>query len=238
MSATEATPEIKAERKARPDPKPLTTEYHKAHKQVLLWAAILLVWELVGVDLEKAKEAGGNVGALVKSIKSPQAVPWVLLILIGYFLFKITVEWYQCNHLRRASPLARADFYSAWCISLLTYALYIGQASSQIQFADLLRQSRNLGVILGVVLMTGLGLYIGVLLRFAWEDGHLSWHSLKTVGISIFAFLFAISLGVSWTTAIRTVALGLGLSFLFQLSIFIWGKRLERQLYDQPHVQR
>ena len=36
----------------------------------MLWAGILLIWELVGVDLEKAKDAEGNVGAIVKSIKS------------------------------------------------------------------------------------------------------------------------------------------------------------------------
>jgi hypothetical protein len=88
--------ESKAELKIR-DPEALSPEYHKAHKQLMLWAGILLTWELVGVDLEKAKEADGNVGTLVKSIKSPRAVPWVLLILVGYFLFKLFVEWRQVH---------------------------------------------------------------------------------------------------------------------------------------------
>jgi len=43
------------------------------------------MWELVGIDLEKAKEAGGNAGAIVSAIKSPQAVPWALMILVAYF---------------------------------------------------------------------------------------------------------------------------------------------------------
>src|SRR5438552_4102710 len=68
--------ETKSER-PKPDPKALTPEYHKARKQLMLWAAILFIWELVGIDLEKAKEVGGNAGALITAIKSPQAVPWV-----------------------------------------------------------------------------------------------------------------------------------------------------------------
>ncbi|HEX3145973.1 MAG TPA: hypothetical protein VHQ64_18510 [Pyrinomonadaceae bacterium] len=40
--------------KPKPDPKPLSAEYHKAHKQLMLWSAILFIWESVGIDLEKA----------------------------------------------------------------------------------------------------------------------------------------------------------------------------------------
>src|SRR4051794_36387991 len=98
------------------EPRALTSEYHKARKQLMLWAGILLIWEFVGIDLEKAKETEGNVGALVKSIKSPQAVPWVLLILVGYFLFKLTVEWYQCSEARRNMKVAKIDFRSAWVV--------------------------------------------------------------------------------------------------------------------------
>lgn len=125
--------------KPKRDPSALTSEYHKARKQLMLWAGILLIWELVGVDLERAKEADGNFSALVKAIKSPQAVPWVLLILVAYFLFKVTVEWYQCNEARRNMRVARIDFTSAWVVSLLAYVLYFAQAISHVQFADLLQ---------------------------------------------------------------------------------------------------
>lgn len=124
---------------ARPrvDPKALSTEYHKARKQLMLWAGILFIWELVGIDLEIAKEAGGNPGALVKSIKSPQAIPWVLVILVGYFLFKTTIEWHQCNEGRRRLRASKIDFISTWVVSGLAYALYVGQAIGRVQFADL-----------------------------------------------------------------------------------------------------
>jgi len=137
----EAEPQTKG-RTAR-DPQALTSEYHKARKQLMLWAGILFIWELVGIDLEKAKEAGGNAGAVITAIKSPQAVPWVLLILVAYFLFKTTVEWYQCSRARRSLRVSRIDFGSAWFVTVLACALYAYQAISRIQFADVVQRSNR-----------------------------------------------------------------------------------------------
>jgi hypothetical protein len=137
------------------DPQALTSEYHKARKQVLLWAGILFIWELVGIDLEKAKEAGGNAGAIITAIKSPQAVPWVLLVLVAYFVFKLWIEWNQCEGRRRETFYSRVDFWSAMAVAFLAYSLYAYQAVSQIQLADLLQHSsRTLSVVAGV----GLGM--------------------------------------------------------------------------------
>lgn len=85
----------------------------------------------------------GNFGAIITAIKSPQAVPWALLILVAYFLFKITVEWYQCNLARRKLWVARIDFISGWIVSLIAYALYFGQTLKQVQLADLLKDPNN-----------------------------------------------------------------------------------------------
>lgn len=142
-------PEVTPGTRVPNDPKALTPEYHKAHKQVMLWSAILLFWELVGIDLEKAQDAGGHIGSLLKSIKSPQAVPWVLVILVGYFLFKVTVEWYQCNQERRTIRVSMADILSAWSVSLLSYALYVYQAINRVQFADGISKT-NLGILVGI----------------------------------------------------------------------------------------
>jgi len=124
------------------DPRALSTEYHKARKQLMLWAAVLFIWELVGIDLEKAKEVGGNAGAIIIAIKSPQAVPWVLLVLVAYFLFKVTIEWYQCNLSRRERLVSRIDFFSAWIVSLMAYVLYLMQAIRRVQFANLQGKAR------------------------------------------------------------------------------------------------
>jgi len=123
----------------------------------MLWAGVLFIWELVGIDLEKAKEAGGNFGAFIGAIKSPQAVPWALLILVGYFLFKVTIEWQQCDVARRKVRVARIDFVSGWVVSIIAFALYYIQAINRVQFADLIldkaaRYSWLTGIPVGVLL--------------------------------------------------------------------------------------
>lgn len=140
-------PEDKLQKSAR-EPQALTSEYHKARKQLILWAGILFIWELVGIDLEKAKEVGGSAGAILAAIKSPQAAPWALLILVGYFLFRFTVEWFQSNISRRQMRVARIDFYSSWVISLLAFALYIFQTVRRVQFANL--PARSLWNVMGL----------------------------------------------------------------------------------------
>ena len=142
--------EPKLEVKLARDPKALSPEYHKAHKQLMLWSAILFIWELVGIDLSKAKEAGGNVGPIFTVLKSPQAVPWVLLLLVGYFFFKCVVEWGQCDANRRKVRYARIDFISALSVSTAAIALYITQAISHVQLADLLQTPKAESLITGM----------------------------------------------------------------------------------------
>ena len=141
------------EPKPPPHPRDLSSEYHKAHKQLMLWATILLIWELIGVDLSKAKDAGGNIGPIVTALKSPQAVPWALTGLVVYFLFKCSVEWAQCHPDRRKIRFARIDFISAWVVAVAAIALYTGQAISRIQVADFFAdQSRSIPLVVGATI--------------------------------------------------------------------------------------
>lgn len=136
------------------EPRPLSNEYHKARKQLMLRAAVLFIWELVGIDLSKAEEAEGNVGAIVRAIRSKQAVPWVLLILVIHFLFKCSIEWAQCYTDRRRVRVARIDFFSAWIVALAALALYFGQAVNRVQLADRLPSAtsvQQLGFIIPIM---------------------------------------------------------------------------------------
>ncbi len=137
----------------------LSSEYHKARKQLMLWAGILFIWEFVGIDLEKAKESGGNAGAIISAIKSPQAVPWVLLILVVYFAFKLRIEWRQCNKLRRDVAEAKQDCYSAWAFAVVACLLYFGQTISRVQFADVVDLSSRSNSFSG-------GTYLGICTMF------------------------------------------------------------------------
>jgi hypothetical protein len=160
-------PEPEQQPKARParDPQALTSEYHKARKQLMLWAGILFIWELVGIDLEKAKEAGGNAGAILTAIKSPQAIPWVLVVLVAYFVFKLGIEWSQCEVRRRETLASRVDVGSAWVVAFLACALYAYQAVSRIQVADAVQTSNKFSSIMAGMLI-GMSLIMTLFLRF------------------------------------------------------------------------
>jgi len=138
-------------------PRALSSEYHKARKQLMLWSAILFIWELVGIDLDIAKDEPGNVGAIVKSLRSRQAVPWALLILVVYFLIKCWIEWAQCHPERKKVLFARLDFYLAAFVALLSIALYVGQAIRRVQFA-------NLGGVKAILTFAGVVLSTAIML--------------------------------------------------------------------------
>jgi len=56
-------------------------------RQLVLWSGILFAWELIGIDIENVS---GDIASFAKSVKSPQAIPWVFLVLVGILL--------QVNH--------------------------------------------------------------------------------------------------------------------------------------------
>lgn len=207
------------------EPDALSTEYHKAHKQLMLWAAILFVWEFVGIDLDKAKDAEGYAGALVKSIKSPQAVPWVLLALVVYFLFKCSTEWAQCHSERRKLRFARADFVSAWLVAVAAIALYIGQAVSHSQFADTL-QDKSFRVSLILSFCIGLPL-TAITLRRVGASPPNRWPVAIVVSYEIVA-LPLISASIIHGTPLRWVVLFVSLTAMTVLigAVLLFGKVL------------
>lgn len=171
----------------------LSSEYHKAHKQLMLWSTILFIWELVGVNLDKAKDAGGNIGPVVTALKSPQAVPWVLLTLVLYFLFKCSVEWAQCHVERRKVRFARVDFYSAWLVALASIALYAVQAFSRIQLANAVTPVRVFSFELAF--FSFLGFLLAVRLGFGWRKALSGFKSYYAVSSIVFLSM-AVGFGV------------------------------------------
>jgi len=239
MPGAEAQPKPKPAR----DPQALTSEYHKARKQLMLWAGILFIWELVGIDLEKAKEAGGNAGAIITAIKSPQAVPWVLLILVAYFLFKTTVEWFQCSGSRRALRVSRIDFYSAWVTSVAAYTLYVYQAIKKVQFADTVQYSTSMaiseavGTSIGATLMLFPLLVISQKYRQWKKDKTLSfeWKDLAPLMaiVIVAAVWFIVVKILGWSVSWAAFAKRVGLGALFVLlmgAIRVIGPRIYRAL--------
>src|SRR5689334_24889056 len=87
------------------DPPHFSSAYHKVHKQYGIFAALLFVWELIGVDVDNSPALKNYV-----ILKSPQAVPWVLVVMVLYFCFRFTVEWHQSSARRRKLAASRIDY--------------------------------------------------------------------------------------------------------------------------------
>ena len=235
-------PELNSEPKTKTarDPQPLTPEYHKARKQLMLWAAVLFVWELVGIDLQKAKEAGGSTGALIAALKSPQAVPWVLLALTLYFVFKLRIEWGQCNQTRRKVVESRLDYYSALAVAGAALALYIIQTISRAQVANLVQEptSRLSSLLAGTTLTTAVA-WCGY---FLWE--RFAIHTRKRNDLILIA-AFGIALGaLPMVSLLRFrprqwsyLLLGAGIGAVIWTPALRYSAKKTRRYYSMPEQE-
>ena len=109
------------------DPPEMSFAYHKAHKLYGLFSALLIAWELIGIELKDLPYA---------TIKSPQAPPFVLIALTCYFAFKITVEYSQCNKERKRQLPVRVDYWVAHSIALISLLLFLYQNIRQVQLVN------------------------------------------------------------------------------------------------------
>jgi hypothetical protein len=114
----------------------LTPEFHRARRQLMLWSGVLFAWNLVGIDIAEVAKGEGNLAALARSLKSPQAVPWVLIILVAYFLYRMSIEWLHSPEMRREMRASKADFTVSWLVALVAYCLHFGQEFAGVQVAD------------------------------------------------------------------------------------------------------
>jgi len=95
----------------------------------MLWSGILLLWDILGIDLALARSTEGSIGPIITAIKNPAAMPWVLLSLIIYFIFKLIIEWGQCSEYRRANRVSVLDFsaaFAAAAVATLFFFVNIG----------------------------------------------------------------------------------------------------------------
>ncbi|SRR6266851_1008578 len=227
-------PDTESKSPPKRDPGALSSEYHKARKQLMLWAGILFIWELVGIDLEKAKDAGGNAGAIIGAIKSPQAVPWALLILVIYFAFKLRIEWGQCNQARREMRESRLDYHSAFMVAGAAFILYFAQTISHVQFANAVQTpSRSNSILFGMSAAAGI---LGCL-YFLWEWRTIHKKKRKDLIFIAFAQLALLLLG-PLITLFRSsrprwsfVLVGLAFGTLIYIPLLYWNAKKQRRYY-------
>ena len=103
----------------------MSKEYYSAHRNLALFSALLLAWELVGVELKDLPYA---------SFKSPEAPPYVLCVLIIYFWYRMAMEYGQCHQERRNHRLAKVDYFLTQGIASISLGLLIYQRLTKSQF--------------------------------------------------------------------------------------------------------
>jgi hypothetical protein len=100
---------------------PLPDSYRKAHRDYVLSSAILLAWALVGIEIKETPLQNVNI-----ALKSPAAIPYILVVLVLYFSYRTVIEWLQCDSQTRSVKAARFDFNLSHIIgvsSLLVFAI-------------------------------------------------------------------------------------------------------------------
>jgi hypothetical protein len=181
----------------------------------VLFSGILLAWELVGVDLPKEPFTAVKV-----TLKSPEAAPFVLLALIGYFGFHSTVEWYQCDAQRRAQIPSLIDFGTAHLIATCAVLVYAVQALARVQLVTYVNANRTAQLLVGFFAVFGIHRTI-VVVRF-WKAnlfirGQIVFAGLALAALATFSWL-ALPLDQSWWWwLIAGTVVGLGFSWLVNL---------------------
>jgi len=122
----------------------LTEAYQDARKAYGLAGALLIALELIGIDFGATPIESINV-----TLKSPQAVPYILVVLVLYFALRLTIEWKQSHPGRRAMVSSRVDFALAHFIGISSLILYGIQALLRIQIADKVPPPKFLALMFG-----------------------------------------------------------------------------------------
>jgi hypothetical protein len=110
---------------------PLTGSYEKAHKSYVLFSALLASWQIIGITLETKEKWG-------LTFKSPNAVPLVLVSLVVYFGYKVTIERMQVEEGRRQNIAAAIDFRVAHALAVVALGITGIQYLLHVQIFDVI----------------------------------------------------------------------------------------------------
>ena len=138
------------------------SEDDKARKAYGLTSGLLLAWELIGIELPETPLENVKV-----TLKSPQAVPYVLIALVLYFAFRITIEWYQSEPARRRLWASRVDFAVAHGIGVAALLLFAIQAFLHVQVANKIKGLQIMNFVVGC----GFGIFTASLILALADHG-------------------------------------------------------------------
>lgn len=158
----------------------LSEPYHRARKNLGIFGALLIAWELIGIELTEAPISNFKV-----KFESPQAAPYVLIVLTLYFMYRLLIEW-RLHHssIRKLKP-ALIDFTVSESIGFLALALYFFQKFYGVQIA-------NKPNIIVMIVSAVAGMIIGTLPRSIFVLS-MHWETIRNQGLP---YIIIFSLGI------------------------------------------
>lgn len=132
----------------------LSDAYNRERKCLILYSGLLFGSEVAGLTFGRSQSSQLN---QFIAFDNPGAVPIVLVALIVWSLFQITVEWFNCDFRRRVTISAQLDILSAIFLSIFTLSMFAIQRNFAIRLADQLTSITAVAFIscFAVVLIVG-----------------------------------------------------------------------------------
>lgn len=163
---------------------PLPESYHKARRSYGLFAGLLIAWELIGIELQQAPFSDFKV-----AFKSPEAAPFVLVALVLYFMFRITVEWHQADAVRRTMKVSKIDFRVAHFLAVTALGIFLFQRLLNLQIADLVAGNNKLVPVMFSAFIVGFISVAAARVLILWWQIGVRWRRLTHFLRIAFLFL-------------------------------------------------
>lgn len=170
---TYASRRLRRTRRRIQDIPPVSQEYHRARKQLVLWSALLFAWEFIGIEIKDNLFPNLNV-----HIKSPGAAPYVLLCLVLYFGYRIVMEWLHMPPERRNVRITRRDFKVSIAIPIIALLVFGIQQVLKTQIYTIISED-------------ALIIFVGVVIAFLIGTSS-SHHTRMKTRLKIHVFIFVL----------------------------------------------
>src|SRR5262249_26331615 len=122
---------------------------------------LLAAWELLGITPETDKWGF--------KLQSPNAIPLILLTLVLYSSYKMTIEWAQCNPSRREHIAAKLDYRFAHMVAVIAIGISFFQYIYRTQIFDTLAHHETTYLIAMNLLVLGTGFFTVLTSRTAFK---------------------------------------------------------------------
>ena len=126
--------------------RPLTEQFYRARKSLVLFSGLLFAWEFVGIEIGRGNIAGAEI-----TIRNPEAAPLVLAVVVLYFVARTLIEWLQSSRGSRRRLASRVDLMLSLAIPAVAIGTFAVQQLSAVRVADYLTTGSVFAIIGGAL---------------------------------------------------------------------------------------